>query len=158
MVNEEDQLRIQTIRPGSQLRKVWQDIDFIDNELSKNLDYAFDEQLGFLTSCPTNVGTGMRASVMLHLPGLVLSGQIGPTIQGISKLHLAVRGIFGEGSDNCGNLFQISNQNTLGESESKIIEELDSVIQQLIQQENALHVKEQFLIRIISCFKQHMPH
>ncbi len=135
MVNEEDQLRIQTIRPGFQLHKVWQDINFIDNELNKNLDYAFDEQLGYLTSCPTNVGTGMRASVMLHLPGLVLSGQIGPTIQGISKLHLAVRGIFGEGSDNSGNLFQISNQNTLGESEAKIIEELDSVINQLIQQE-----------------------
>ena len=83
----------------------------------------------------TNVGTGMRASVMLHLPGLVLTGQIGPTIRGISKLHLAVRGIFGEGSDNCGNFFQISNQSTLGESELKIIDELESVIKQIIQQE-----------------------
>ena len=135
MVNEEDQLRIQTIRPGFQLRKVWQDINYIDDELSKNLDYAFDDQLGYLTCCPTNVGTGMRASVMLHLPGLVLAGQIGATIQGIGKLHLAVRGIFGEGTANSGNLFQISNQNTLGESESKIIEELDSVIRQLILQE-----------------------
>ena len=135
MVNEEDQLRMQTIRPGFQLREVWKSVNRIDDELSKNLEYAFDEQLGYLTSCPTNVGTGMRASVMLHLPGLVLTGQIIPTIQGISKLHLAVRGIFGEGSDNSGNLFQISNQNTLGESELKIIDELDSVIRQLIQQE-----------------------
>lgn len=135
MINEEDQLRIQTIRPGFQLREVWKSINRIDDDLSSNLQYAFDEQLGYLTSCPTNVGTGMRASVMLHLPGLVLTGQIAPTIQGISKLHLAVRGIFGEGSDNCGNLYQISNQNTLGESELKIIDELDSVIRQLIQQE-----------------------
>ena len=135
MINEEDQLRIQTIRPGFQLHEVWKAVNKIDDDLSRNLDYAFDEQLGYLTSCPTNVGTGMRASVMLHLPGLVLTGQIAPTIQGISKLHLAVRGIFGEGSDNSGNLFQISNQNTLGESELKIIDELESVIRQLIQQE-----------------------
>ncbi|MBE6357741.1 MAG: ATP--guanido phosphotransferase [Lentisphaerae bacterium] len=135
MVNEEDQLRLQTIRPGSQLREVWKSIDAIDNDIGRHLQYAFDEQLGFLTSCPTNVGTGMRASVMLHLPGLVLTGQIAPTIQGINKLRLAVRGIFGEGSDNWGNLFQISNQNTLGESETKIIDELDSVIHQLIMQE-----------------------
>lgn len=137
MINEEDQLRIQTIRPGSQLKAVWKDIDRIDNALGKHLDYAFDEQWGFLTSCPTNIGTGMRASVMLHLPGLVLSGQISSTIAGINKLHLAVRGIFGEGSDNCGNLFQISNQNTLGEGELKIIDSLDSVIRQLIIQEKS---------------------
>ena len=135
MVNEEDQLRMQSIRPGSQLREVWHDITRMDDELGSRLDYAFDEQLGFLTSCPTNLGTGMRASVMLHLPGLVLTGQIAPTIQGINKLHMAVRGIFGEGSDNSGNFFQISNQSTLGESELKIIDELDSVIRQLILQE-----------------------
>ena len=135
MVNEEDQLRLQTIKPGFQLRQVWKKINLIDNELGQSLDYAFDEQLGFLTSCPTNVGTGMRASVMLHLPGLVLTGQIAPTIQGIGKLHLAVRGIFGEGSNNSGNLFQISNQSTLGESELKIIDELEAVIRQLISQE-----------------------
>ncbi len=135
MVNEEDQLRIQTICPGFQLGEVWNRINEIDNELSKYLKYAFDDQLGFLTSCPTNVGTGMRASVMLHLPALVLTNQIAPTVHGIGKLRLAVRGIFGEGSDNCGNLYQISNQCTLGESENKIIEGLSRVIQQLIQQE-----------------------
>ena len=135
MVNEEDQLRLQTIRPGFQLHEVWKTVNRMDDELGKHLDYAFDEHFGFLTTCPTNVGTGMRASVMLHLPGLVLTGQIGPTIQGIGKLHLAVRGIFGEGSNNSGNLFQISNQSTLGESELKIIDELESVIRQLIQQE-----------------------
>ena len=135
MVNEEDQLRIQTIRPGFQLQDVWKRINKIDDELGRHLEYAFDEQLGYLTCCPTNIGTGMRASVMLHLPGLVLANQIGPTVHGIGKLHLAVRGIFGEGSNNCGNLFQISNQCTLGESEEKIIEGLSLVIRQIIQQE-----------------------
>ena len=143
MVNEEDQLRIQTIRPGFQLQEVWKHISKIDDALGKHLDYAFDDRLGFLTSCPTNVGTGMRASVMLHLPGLVLTDQIASTVHGIGKLHLAVRGIFGEGSDNCGNLFQISNQCTLGESESKIIEGLTSVIKQLILQEK--HARRKLL-------------
>lgn len=132
MVNEEDQIRIQSIRPGFQLPEVYREIDRIDDALSCLVDYAFDEQLGFLTSCPTNTGTGMRASVMLHLPGLVLTGQIAPTIHGISKLNLAVRGIFGEGSDNRGNLFQISNQSTLGESEDNIISTLAAVIEQLV--------------------------
>ena len=132
MVNEEDQIRMQSIRPGFQLNEVYEEINAIDDALSCQLDYAFDERLGFLTSCPTNVGTGMRASVMLHLPGLVLTGQIAPTIQGINKLNLAVRGIFGEGSENLGNLFQISNQSTLGESEEKTIANLAAVINQLI--------------------------
>lgn len=135
MVNEEDQIRMQSIRPGYQLQEVFKEINHIDDQLSQYLPYAFDEQLGFLTSCPTNVGTGMRASVMLHLPGLVLTGQITPTIHGISKLHLAVRGIFGEGSDNRGNLFQISNQSTLGESEENILSTLSAVIDQLILHE-----------------------
>ena len=132
MINEEDQIRMQSIRPGFQLPEVYEEISGIDDALSMQLNYAFDEQLGYLTSCPTNVGTGMRASVMLHLPGLVLSGQIAPTIHGINKLHLAARGIFGEGSENLGNLFQISNQSTLGESEEKSINDLASVIEQII--------------------------
>ena len=106
MINEEDQLRIQVLAPGFQLDKVWEKITAADDELSLHLDYAFDEQLGYLTSCPTNVGTGLRASVMLHLPGLVMTGKIGATLQGINKLNLAARGIFGEGSENLGNLFQ----------------------------------------------------
>ena len=135
MVNEEDQLRIQTLHPGFNLNAAWQEINDLDNELGRELDYAFDERFGFLTCCPTNVGTGMRASVMLHLPGLVMTGQINSTIQGINKLSLAVRGIFGEGTDNLGNLFQVSNQSTLGESESQIIERLNQVIDQLIRHE-----------------------
>ena len=135
MVNEEDQLRIQVLRPGSCLPELWQEINAIDDALAANLDFAFDDRLGYLTACPTNVGTGMRASVMLHLPGLVLSGRIWPTIQGIGKLNLAVRGIFGEGSDHRGNLFQISNQSTLGESESVILERLQEVISQIVAHE-----------------------
>ena len=141
MVNEEDQLRIQYIGPGSQLKTAWQEIDRIDNALSTELAYAFDPHLGYLTSCPTNVGTGMRASVMLHLPALVLTGQIAPTIQGVNKLHLAVRGLYGEGSKNQGDFFQISNQSTLGESEEKIIANLDAVIAQIIFHEQSARRK-----------------
>lgn len=135
MVNEEDQLRIQTVAPGAKLFEVWKQAADLDDQLGANLNYAFDSKLGFLTSCPTNVGTGMRASVMLHLPGLTLTGQINATIQGINKLHLAVRGIFGEGTKNLGALYQISNQSTLGESETAIIEHLNNVITQLINYE-----------------------
>lgn len=135
MINEEDHLRIQALCPGLQLFKVWEQIDRLDSELEKTLPYAYDSQLGYLTSCPTNVGTGMRASVMLHLPGLVLSGKINAAIQGVNKLSMAVRGIFGEGTDNRGNLFQVSNQSTLGESETQIIERLNTVITQLIMHE-----------------------
>ncbi|MDR0933277.1 MAG: protein arginine kinase [Victivallales bacterium] len=135
MINEEDHLRVQTMLPGFQLDAVWKQIDELDSQLGSRLNYAFDDRLGFLTSCPTNVGTGMRASVMLHLPGLVLAGQIAPTIQGINKLNLAVRGIDGEGTANQGSLFQISNQSTLGESEPQILERLNAVIGQLIVHE-----------------------
>ncbi len=135
MINEEDHIRLQIIRPGLQLQQVWNEINFLDDQIGKHLDYAFDERLGFLTSCPTNVGTGLRASVMLHLPGLVLAKQIHATINGISKLHMTVRGIFGEGSENLGCLFQISNQSTLGESEPHIIEHLEQIIRQLINYE-----------------------
>ena len=135
MVNEEDHLRMQAMCPGFCLASAWDRINAIDDLLGKHLEYAFDNRLGFLTSCPTNVGTGMRASVMLHLPGLVLTGRVGAAIQGINKLSFAVRGIFGEGTENLGNLFQISNQSTLGESEQGIIERLTMVIGQLIEHE-----------------------
>ena len=135
MINEEDHIRMQAIRPGVQLAKVWSDIDRIDNMLSSELNFAYDDQLGYLTSCPTNIGTGMRASVMLHLPGLVLSEQITQMVHGVGKLGLAVRGIFGEGSSNLGSLFQVSNQSTLGESELQIIERLEEVIKQIINHE-----------------------
>ncbi|MDD3119736.1 MAG: protein arginine kinase [Victivallales bacterium] len=135
MVNEEDHLRMQFLRPGFQLKNVWTEIDRIDDIISRHIPYAFDKELGFLTSCPTNVGTGIRASVMLHLPGLVLSNQINAVIQGVSKLGLVVRGIFGEGTKNLGNLYQVSNQSTLGESEMQIIERLNNVIVQIINHE-----------------------
>jgi protein arginine kinase len=135
MINEEDHIRIQAMKPGFQLDEVWSAIDGLDSRLGEGLPYAFDNKMGFLTSCPTNIGTGMRASVMLHLPGLALSDQINSVIQGVSKLGLAVRGIFGEGSDNRGNLYQVSNQSTLGESEEQIIERLGTVIRQIISHE-----------------------
>ncbi|OGV35897.1 MAG: protein arginine kinase [Lentisphaerae bacterium GWF2_45_14] len=151
MINEEDHLRIQAMKPGFQLHEVWSDINGIDDALSREIPYAFDSEIGFLTSCPTNIGTGMRASVMLHLPGLALSGQINAVVHGVSKLGLAVRGIFGEGSDNLGNLFQVSNQSTLGESEEQIIDKLINVIRQIINHEkNArqtlLEKKQNFLL------------
>ena len=135
MINEEDHLRMQAIRPGLQLREVWDEINGFETSLSKQLPFEFDINLGFLTSCPTNLGTGMRASVMLHLPGLVLAGQTTPLMQGVYKLGLAVRGILGEGTDNLGNLFQVSNQSTLGESEEEIIKRLSLVITQIINHE-----------------------
>ena len=135
MVNEEDHLRLQGMRPGLALSAVWEEIDKIDTRLGNRLEFAFSPALGFLTGCPTNVGTGMRASVMLHLPGLALEGQIQAVVQGASKLHLAVRGAYGEGSENWGNLFQISNQSTLGESEAEILEHLEKVLVQIIAYE-----------------------
>ena len=140
MINEEDHLRLQAIRPGLALYDVWQEIDRIDTKLGNRLNFAFDETLGYLTSCPTNAGTGMRASVMLHLPGLVLSGQIQQVVQGASKLNLAVRGAYGEGTENQGNLYQISNQSTLGESETEIIDHLTTVIRQIISYEQQARV------------------
>lgn len=151
MINEEDHLRIQTMDPGYQLKEVLKKIESVDDKLNRELPFAFDKELGFLTSCPTNVGTGIRASVMLHLPGLVLSGQINSVVQAVSKLGMAVRGIFGEGSDNLGNLFQVSNQSTLGESEEQIVDRLDTVIRQVISHEkdsrdNLLEKDQNFLL------------
>ena len=135
MINEEDHLRIQVLAPGFQLDKLWTRIDDFDDQLSKKLSFAFDERLGYLTACPTNLGTAMRASVMLHLPGLVLTEQIGPCLKAVGKLGLTARGIFGEGSKNQGNLFQISNQSSLGESEADILRRLNTVIGQIIDNE-----------------------
>jgi len=135
MINEEDHLRMQAIRPGLQLSDAFQALDEIDTALENDLEYAFDSKLGYLTTCPTNLGTGMRASAMLHLPGLVISDQIGQVLQAINKLGLAVRGLYGEGTESLGNLYQISNQSTLGESERDIIRRLERVIAQVAEQE-----------------------
>ncbi|MGC6427914.1 MAG: protein arginine kinase [Akkermansiaceae bacterium] len=128
MINEEDHLRIQAIRPSLQLKEAYELALSIDQYLEENVQYAFDSKWGYLTACPTNLGTGMRASSMLHLPGLVLSDQIGQVLKGIGKLGLAVRGLYGEGTESLGNLYQISNQSTLGESEEQILERLTKVI------------------------------
>ncbi len=135
MINEEDHLRIQGIRSGLQLRNVFKLVDKVDTALGEKLDFAFHQQYGFLTACPTNVGTGMRASAMMHLPGLVLSEQINQVIQAVSKVGLAVRGLYGEGTEALGNLFQISNQITLGEKEDEILTRLNKVIEQILQHE-----------------------
>src|ERR1035438_4506387 len=135
MINEEDHLRMQALRPGLQLREAWSAIDHLDSELEKKLDYAFDGDLGYLTACPTNLGTGIRVSAMLHLPELVLAEQINPIIQSVNKLGLAVRGLYGEGTEALGNIFQVSNQMTLGETETTIVERLEKVLSQIIEHE-----------------------
>jgi protein arginine kinase len=135
MINEEDHLRMQALRPGLQLRQAWTAIDTADSALEKKLDYAFSPEMGYLTACPTNLGTGIRVSAMLHLPGLVLDEQINPIIQSVNKLGLAVRGLYGEGTEALGNVFQVSNQMTLGESEVAIVERLEKVLAQIIEHE-----------------------
>ncbi|MFK5924294.1 MAG: protein arginine kinase [Verrucomicrobiota bacterium] len=141
MINEEDHLRIQALRPGLQLLKAYQTLDKIDDELESHLPYAYDPKYGYLTACPTNLGTGLRASAMLHLPGLVLSDQINQTIQAANKIGLAVRGLYGEGTEALANLFQISNQTTLGQDEPSIIEHLDKVIVRIIENEENARLK-----------------
>jgi len=135
MINEEDHLRMQALRPGFQIREAWTAIDRLDSALEKKLEYAFDNEFGYLTACPTNLGTGIRVSAMLHLPGLVLSEQINPIIQSVNKLGLAVRGLYGEGTEALGNVFQVSNQMTLGETETAIVERLEKVMSQIIEHE-----------------------
>lgn len=137
MINEEDHLRIQALYPGLQLREALTQANNIDNYIESQLEYAFDETIGYLTSCPTNVGTGLRASVMMHLPALVITKQFNRLIPTINQLGLVVRGIYGEGSEALGNIFQISNQITLGKSEEEIIEDLTTIVQQLIKHEKS---------------------
>lgn len=141
MVNEEDHLRIQVFRSGSSLKPLWKLIDKIDNQLDQSLDFAFHHEIGYLTACPSNVGTGMRASVMMHLPGLVISDQMGQIIKAVNKIGLAVRGLYGEGTEALGNLFQISNQMTLGDSEINIIERLNKVIDQVVEHETNARIR-----------------
>ncbi len=135
MLNEEDHLRMQAIRPGLQLTAAFGALSELDTELEESLEFAFDPTLGYLTTCPTNLGTGLRASAMLHLPGLVLGDQIGQVLQAVNKIGLAVRGLYGEGTESLGNLYQISNQSTLGESEETIIRRLERVISQVANHE-----------------------
>jgi protein arginine kinase len=141
MVNEEDHLRIQCLYPGFQIREAWDLANQVDDIFEEQLEYGFDERRGYLTSCPTNVGTGIRASVMLHLPALVITQQINRILTAVQQVGLAVRGLYGEGSEALGNLFQISNQITLGQSEEEIIDNLYSVAKQIIEHERAARHK-----------------
>jgi len=138
MINEEDHLRQQVMRSGFQLEEAWQAMDEIDRRLEEILDFAFDDQFGYLTACPTNVGTGLRASVMLHLPALVMTRQIEKVFQAVTKINLAVRGLFGEGTQALGDFYQISNQRTLGLSEEEIIGNISSILPQIISFEHKI--------------------
>jgi protein arginine kinase len=135
MVNEEDHLRLQHILGGFRLRDAWRAVEALDDQLGSGLPYAFHPEFGYLASCPTNVGTGLRASVLMHLPGLVLTQEIGKVLQGISQVGLTFRGLYGEGSEVVGNFFQISNQTTLGKSEEDLIDHLQRIVQQVVQYE-----------------------
>jgi protein arginine kinase len=143
MLNEEDHLRIQVLRSGFQLKKAWNAINEFDSALEEQLDYAFSPTLGYLTACPTNLGTGMRASAMMHLPALVISNLMEKVVRSVNQLGMVVRGLFGEGSDASGSIFQISNQTTLGESEADIIKRLGSVLQSIVEHE--LNAREKLL-------------
>lgn len=135
MINEEDHLRMQAIRSGLQMEETWDLVDTLDDAIGEQIDYAFSPRLGYLTACPSNVGTAIRASVMLHLPGLVMSKQIDRVFQAVTKINLAVRGLYGEGTQASGNFYQISNQTTLGRTEKEIMENLHSVLPQIIAYE-----------------------
>jgi protein arginine kinase len=135
MVNEEDHLRIQLMKSGLDLENAWQQINEIDDLIESRLNYAFHERLGYLTACPTNVGTGMRVSVMLHLPALVITRQIEKVFSSLQKISLAVRGLYGEGSQAMGDFYQISNQITLGRSEEELLRQVGDVVPVLIDYE-----------------------
>jgi len=135
MINEEDHLRFQVLQSGFNLQEAKSLIDRIESELEPHLNFAFSSNWGYLTACPTNVGTGMRASVMLHLPALVMTSQITKVLQAIAKLSLTTRGLFGEGTEARGNFFQISNQISLGRLEVELIDNIERVIRQVIEYE-----------------------
>jgi protein arginine kinase len=135
MINEEDHLRLQVMSPGLNLRGIWQRIDAIDSEIEMRVDYAFSNTRGYVTACPSNVGTGLRASVMLHLAGLRLQGEVDSVVNGLERVGLAVRGLLGEGTDAHGNMYQVSNQQTLGESEEQVIDGLLEVVEELVTHE-----------------------
>lgn len=135
MINEEDHLRIQALRSGYSLRECWEVVDKIDDLIEEKVRYAFSEEFGYLTACPTNVGTGMRASVMLHLPALAMTKQIDRVFRALQKIQLAVRGLYGEGSQASGDFYQISNNITLGKTEQEILGNIEVVVPQIVEYE-----------------------
>ncbi len=145
MINEEDHLRLQVLRSGFALDECWNEINRIDDALEEHVTFAFSEQLGYLTACPTNVGTGIRVSVMLHLPALALTKEIQKVFQAMQKMRLAVRGLYGEGSQAMGDFYQFSNQVTLGPSEQEIIDKLKEVVDGIIKYER--RVRDELVIK-----------
>ncbi len=150
MVNEEDHLRIQAMHSGLSLHDVWERINALDDQIEERLSYAFGAQLGYLTACPTNVGTGIRVGVMLHLPALVQTKQIDKVFRALQKINLAVRGLYGEGTQAFGDFYQISNQQTLGKSELELIRNLTEVVPQIIEYERTARQK------LVSERRQHL--
>lgn len=135
LVNEEDHLRFQVMASGLQLKNCWKTIDNVEDSFEKELKFAFSSEFGYLTSCPTNVGTGMRASVLVHLPALVITKHINQVLKGLDNIGMAIRGYYGEGTDAIGNFYQISNQITLGKIEEEIVDNIDKIILQIIDNE-----------------------
>ena len=141
LLNEEDHIRIQTMAAGFDLDQCFEEANRVDDLIEESVEYAFDNQIGYLTCCPTNAGTGMRASVMVHLPALTLSGTVNQVIDSLAQLGLTVRGIFGEGSKAVGNLYQISNQLTLGAAEEDILEKFKQIIEEVIEKEREMRTR-----------------
>ncbi|GAC1477156.1 MAG: protein arginine kinase [Gemmatimonadaceae bacterium] len=135
MVNEEDHLRLQSLHSGFALREAFATVERLDRELGARVPYAFHREFGFLTACPTNTGTGMRASVLIHLPGLVLTKEISKVLAGLQQMGLTYRGLYGEGSEVVGNFFQISNQTTLGRSEDDLLDLLLRIVRHVVERE-----------------------
>ena len=135
MMNEEDHLRMQVLMPGQKLSEAWEIATKVDDILEAQLSYAFHPELGYLTACPTNVGTGLRASVMMHLPALVISKKVSDVLAAINKMGFVVRGLYGEGSEATGQIFQISNQISLGHSEEEIMQSLQAIVKQIVEEE-----------------------
>jgi len=141
MFNEEDHLRIQCLASGLQLDKAFDICNYLDNLIAEKVDYAFNDTIGYLTSCPTNVGTGIRASLMLHLPALTMTGYIRSVLESCGKLGLAVRGLYGENTEAYGNMYQLSNQVTLGKSENDIVLSIKTIGYQIMEQERRLRTE-----------------
>lgn len=135
MVNEEDHVRMQVVRSGLAIPEAYTEIEQTDRTLGARIPFAFHDEFGYLTSCPTNAGTGLRASVLIHLPGLVLTKEIAKVLQGLTQVGLTFRGLYGEGSEVVGNLFQLSNQTTLGKSEEELLDHLSKIVRQVIEYE-----------------------
>ncbi|HEY2760513.1 MAG TPA: protein arginine kinase [Pirellulales bacterium] len=144
MINEEDHLRIQCLHSGLDVQAAWEQINRIDDLISEQVTYAFHPRLGYLTACPTNVGTGVRVSVLVHLPALVLTRQIEKVFRSLQKISLAVRGLYGEGSQSMGDFYQISNQQTLGRGELELVEQVADVVPAMIHYEREAR---EFLIK-----------